>query len=167
MSTLHQPLPNPNILKDVQILVVDNDADSRYLCTVLFESYGATVKTTEFIDDAIALLERFTPDILVCEIRFVDEDVWPLIRRIRAISLSRNQIIPILIASAYCLASFAQDLIANAEAHLLKPFDVESLVNEVWNLVHLSKTSLQPHIQDWVVSHRAWKNHQAPEVSLV
>ncbi|MBW4481031.1 MAG: response regulator [Tildeniella torsiva UHER 1998/13D] len=151
----------------MQILVVDNDADSRYLCTVLFESYGATVTTTEFINDAIALIERFTPDILICEIRFMDEDIWPLIRRIRAVSLSRDQIIPILIASAYCLANFAQDLIANAEAYLLKPFDVESLVDEVWNLVHLSKTSLQPHIQDWVANHENWKNHEAPEMSLV
>ena len=167
MPNVHQPLANPSILKDVQILVVDNDADSRYLCTVLFESYGATVTTAEFIDDAIALIERFTPDILICEIRFMDEDIWPLIRQIRAVSLSRNHIIPILVASAYCLANFAQDLIANAEAYLLKPVDIESLVDEVWNLVHLSKSSLQPHIQDWVVSHRTWQKHQAPEISLV
>lgn len=167
MSNIHQPLSNPAILKDMQIFVVDNDADSRYLCKILFESYGAMVTTTEFIADALALLDSFTPDILVCEIRFMDEDIWPLIHQVRAVSLSRNQIIPILIASAYCLAGFAQDLIASTEAYLLKPFDVESLVDEVWNLVHLSKTSLQPNIQDWMVSHRAWKKHQAPEVSLV
>ncbi|MEA5451585.1 response regulator [Leptolyngbya sp. CCNP1308] len=150
----------------MQIFVVDNDADSRYLCKILFESYGATVTTTEFVADALTLLDSFTPDILVCEIRIMDEDIWPLIHQIRAVSLSRSHIIPILLASAYCRASFAQDFIANAESHLLKPFDVESLVDEVWNLVHLSKTFFQPHIQDWVANHKTWEKHQTAEISL-
>lgn len=162
MPHTNQPLPNPGILRDVRILVVDNDADSRYLCTILFESYGARVVAIEFIADALTLLERFTPDILICEIRFLNEDVWLLIQQVRAIASSCDRIIPILVASAYCSANFAQDLIANVEAHLLKPIDIDSLIDEVWNLVHLSKVASQPNIQDWVVKQRIWtKRHVA------
>lgn len=158
MSSISQALPNPSILKNVQILVVDNDFDSRYLCEILLESYGAKVLTTELIADALTLLDHFVPDILICEIRFLNEDIWLLIQQIRAIALGRDRIIPILAASAYCSASFAQDLIEDMESYLLKPVDIDSLVDEVWNLVHLSKALCPTNIQEWVANHKLWKN---------
>lgn len=161
MSNISQTLPNPGILKNVQILVVDNDFDSRYLCEILFESYGGKVLTVEFIADALILLEHFVPDILICEIRFLNEDIWPLIQQIRAVALGRNRIIPILVISAYCSASFAQDLIEDMESYLLKPIDIDSLVDEVWNLVHLSKALYHTNIQKWVANHKLWKNSKS------
>ncbi|WP_196358101.1 response regulator [Nodosilinea nodulosa] len=137
--------------------MVDNDFDSRYLCETLFESHGAKVLTAEFIADALTLLDHFLPDILICEIRFLDEDIRLLIRRARAIALGQNRIIPILVASAYCSASFAQDLIEDMESHLSKPIDIDALVDEVWNLVHLSQALCQTNIQGWVANHRLWK----------
>jgi len=154
MLNTNPPLPNRGILRDVQILVVDNDDDSRYLCTILFESYGAKVMPIECIADALILLEHFTLDILICEIRFPNEDIWSLIQQVRAIASDCDRIIPILVASAYCFANFAQDVMANVEAHVLKPVDIDSLVGEVWNLVHPSKIACQPNTQGWVAKQR-------------
>lgn len=167
MSNINQSLPNPDILRDIQILVVDNDADTRYLCSVLFESYGATVKTLELVTDALALLDCFTPDILVCETRFINEDAWPLIQRVKAMALDLRRVIPILVASAYPSAKFEQVLTPNIEAHLLKPIDIDCLVDEVWNLIHLSTSTSQPNIQNRVISHRPWTKRQLAETNLV
>ncbi len=158
MPDISQIIPIPGMLENVQILVVDNDFDSRYLYEILFESYGAKVLTADFVANALTLLDHFVPDILICESRFLDEDLCPLIRKTRAVALGRDRIIPILVASAYCSASFAQDLIGDMESHLLKPIDINVLVNEVWNLVHLSKPLCHTKIQAWVANRKPWKN---------
>lgn len=173
MPNISQISTNLNMLRNVQILVVDNDFDSRYLYKTLFESYGAKVLTAESIADALALLNHVVPDILVCEIRFLDEDVWPLIQQIKAVALGHAQIIPILVVSAYCLASFAQDLIKDMEHCLLKPIDIDVLVDKVWSLVHLSDALRHTNIQEWVANHMPWENSTSwtpqtlPEKALI
>lgn len=159
MSYESQTLPSPVILKDVQILVVDNDADSRCLYKFLLETYGARVTTVESIADAMTLLDYLVPDILVCEIRFLNEDVLPLIQRIKAVALGQGQRIPILVASASCAVGFAQKLLTMVDDYLLKPVDVNHLVNDVWNLVYLAKATKEVNIQDWVVKHRNSTTH--------
>ncbi|HSM80356.1 MAG TPA: response regulator [Nodosilinea sp.] len=160
MSYESQTLSSFGILKDVQILVVDNDADSRCLYKVLFEIYGAQVTTVDSIADSMTLLEYLVPDILVCELRFLNEDVWPLIQRIKAVALGQGQRIPILVASASCAVSFAQKLLPLVDDYLLKPVDVNHLVDDVWNLVHLAKATKVVNIQDWVLKHKDWaKDH--------
>lgn len=164
MSDTSQVLSNPDLLKDVQILVVDNDADSRYLYEVLFETCGAQVTAGESIADAITLLEEFVPDILICEVSFFDENTLPLLQRIENVALDRKQTIPILVISSYCLAKFAQKFFPVVEDYLLKPIDVGKLVDEVWNLVDLAKSTEKAKIRDWVVRHRDGAKHCAVNV---
>jgi CheY-like chemotaxis protein len=156
MAYAGHTLPNPGILKDIQILVVDNDPDNRYLHKILFETYGAQVTSLESIADSMTVLEYLVPDILICELRFLNEDVSLLIQKIKALALGCDRTIPILAVSAYCSAGFAQDLLAMVEDYLLKPIDIDHLVDEVWNLVHLSKSIRKVDIQDWMIRHRTW-----------
>ncbi len=155
-----QTLLNPDMLKGIQILVVDNDADNRYLHELLFETYGAQVTSLESIAEAMTRLEYLTPDILVCETRFFNEDVSPLIQRIKSMALGREREIPILAVSAYCSNSFAQNWLAMVEDFLFKPTDIDQLVNEVWDLVHLAKLAQKVNIKDWIEEYRVWTNHQ-------
>ncbi len=164
MSYENHALPNPGILKDVQVLVVDNDADSRYLHKELFEIYGAQVTTMESIADAITLLESLVPDIVICEIRFLGEDVSALFQRVKAVALGRERVIPILVVSASCLASLAQNLLAGVEDHLLKPIDINHLVDKVWRLIRLAKSTERATTQDWGVKHRDRTNHHSAQV---
>ena len=129
-------------LKDIRVLVVDNDGDSRYLWTVLLESYNAQVKAIGTVKDALSLLDWFIPDILICEIRFLGESVYPLIYQIKYIALSNGKSIPILVASASPLTIFAQHLIVQFEDYLLKPIDIETFVEAVWSLTRLPQLPL-------------------------
>lgn len=167
MANISQSLHNPGILKDVQILVVDNDADTRYLCSILFENYGAKVIAFESVADALALLDYSAPDILICETRFLDEDVWQLIQRVKAMTISLQRVIPILVASAYRLGKSEQDLKQDIDAHLLKPIDIDCLIDEVWNLIHLSNSASQLNIQRWVINHKLWTKRHLAEANLI
>ncbi|NMF81828.1 response regulator [Nodosilinea sp. P-1105] len=156
-----QLLLNPSILAGAQILVVDNDDDSRCICKTLFETCGAQVTTLESIADAVTLLDYLVPDILICEIRFFNEDFLPLIQKAKNIILGQKEAIPILMVSAFCAASFSHDLLAMAEGHLLKPIDIGDLVDEVQNLVRPTQVLQTVNSQDRVVKPRAWKKSHA------
>jgi CheY-like chemotaxis protein len=134
MSITNELLPNSEFLKELQILVVDNDRDSRELYTVLLESYGAKVITISSIKDALDLLKWCIPAILICEIRFLGESVYPLIQQVRYLAFTSGRTIPILATSTCSLTSLTQQFQVKVEAYLLKPFDLDYFVAQVWKL---------------------------------
>lgn len=134
-------LLNAETLKNVQILIVDNDQDSRDLYACVLESCGAEVTTTSSVKDGLALLKGLTPRVLICEMRFLGESVYPLIRRIKHLALKRHSIIPILMISTCSIAEFTQQSKFNTESYLLKPVNLENFVDEIWNLTQGSRLS--------------------------
>jgi CheY-like chemotaxis protein len=134
------------ILRDVQILVVDNDRDSRILCAFLLESYGAKVTTLSSIKNALDFLKRKIPALLICEMRFLGESVYPLIQQVNCLELSSCRTIPILVTSTCSPTKLAQQLKAKVAAYLLKPIDIDYLVDQVWNLTRLSSSAHLPSI---------------------
>jgi CheY-like chemotaxis protein len=127
------------ILKDVQILVVDDHRDSRDLDAFLLESYGAHVVTIGSVTGALDILDRLTPDLLICEMRFYGASVDSLIERVRHLALITERVIPVVVTSTYPASSFAQHLTAKVDAYLLKPIDLDDFVDQVWNLVWLNR----------------------------
>lgn len=125
---------NHESLKNVQILIVDSDRDSRELYTFVLESYGAQVTTTNSVRDGLALLNEIMPRILICETRFPGESIHPLLQRIKYLALTFGKTIPILITATSSLADFTQQWQLKPEAHLLKPFQMGNFVDEVRNL---------------------------------
>ncbi|HEY9656960.1 MAG TPA: hypothetical protein V6C65_00745, partial [Allocoleopsis sp.] len=78
-------LLNSRRLEEVQILLVDNDRDNRDLYTFLLEDHGAKVTTSQSIQNALDVLDGYIPHLLICEIRFLGESVYPLIQRVRSL----------------------------------------------------------------------------------
>jgi CheY-like chemotaxis protein len=138
MSITNGLLNNFAILKDLKILVVDNSSDSRYLCSVLFESYFAKVVAAETIKDALVLLNGFIPDLLICEIRFLGESVSPLIERVRHIAQGNYKTIPVLVTSTCSSMEIIQYLAVPIEAYLRKPIDIEDFIEVILRLKYLS-----------------------------
>lgn len=124
---------------NVKILTVDNDRDIGVLYTTLFESSNVTVMTTESIKEALSLLNRFVPDILVCEARFLGESIDPLIQKVRFIAQDRHKFIPIFVTSTCPAMNLTEHLKVKVEAYQIKPIDLDQFVTEVWNLILLSK----------------------------
>jgi CheY-like chemotaxis protein len=143
---------NPRLLKDVQILIVDNNRDSRDLYAFLLESYGAKVTTLGSIISSLEMLNEFLPNLLICEMRFLGESVLPLIQRMRDSALSRDRTVPILGISTCPPASLVQQVQVKIEAYLLKPINPEDLVDQVWNLTLQSNIACSPGIHDYLTN---------------
>jgi CheY-like chemotaxis protein len=141
--------PQAEILRDMQILVVDNDQDTRDLYAYLLESYGAKVTTLGSVKAAWDFLDWCIPALLICEMRFLGESVYPLVQHVRELALSRGKRIPILATSTYSLANLTQEFQVTVEAYFLKPVDMDDLVDQAWRLTLQSSSIYLPTLQDW------------------
>jgi len=145
-------LLNSRILEEAQILLVDNDRDTRALYTFLLEDEGAKVTASKSIQDALDVLDGYIPNLLICEMRFLGESVLPLIQRARSLAFCAGRSIPILAMSTSDPINLALQLTVNVEAYLLKPIDLEDFLNQVKKLERLSKNIYPSSIQDWAIN---------------
>jgi CheY-like chemotaxis protein len=153
MLIINEFILNPKMLEDAQILVVDNDRDSRDLYAFLLEDHGAKVTASESIQNALDFLDGYIPNLLICEMRFLGESVLPLIQRVKSLAHSSGRSIPILVTSSCSPISLTQQLAVKVEAYLLKPIDIDGFIDQVWDLTRLSNTVYPPSIENsWKLS---------------
>ncbi|WP_414519900.1 two-component system response regulator [Nostoc sp. PCC 9305] len=123
------------ILKGVQVLVVDNDRDSRDLYAFLLEDLSANVITAGSIKEALEILSWFTPNIIVSEIRFLGESIYTLLNTLDAIEVNNGKHIPIIVTSTSTTGTCDQIPDVEFEEYLLKPFDLDEFVSMIVNQV--------------------------------
>jgi two-component system CheB/CheR fusion protein len=92
---------DPEALKGVRLLVVEDDADSREMLVLVFERSGALVTAAASAGEATEAMRRATPDLLVCDIGLPGEDGLELIRKVRALEAEKGGRIPALALTAY------------------------------------------------------------------
>jgi hypothetical protein len=118
-------------LAELEILIVDDEPDARYLLNFLLEQYGATVRTAESAQMALQALEAFQPDLLVSDLGMPEMDGYALIRQIRSQGRS---------FSAIALTAYAREEDRNAaldagfQAHVTKPIEPAELVKTIATL---------------------------------
>jgi PAS domain S-box-containing protein len=123
-------------LKGVKILVVDDEADARELLSMILEQVGAETATAGSVDEALAVLQRFKPNVLVSDIGMPEHDGYCLIRKVRAGEADGVSGIP-----AVALTAFARDedrsraLESGFQAHLPKPIEPGELTAIIARLV--------------------------------
>ncbi len=141
MSIVDTRLSDSESLEDTHILVVDSHRDSLYLCALLLESHGARTTVVNSVEEASSFLDRCIPDLLICEIRFPGEDVYPLIQKVRWLAFTCCRSVPVLVTSTYPAALLTQWPNVQVEAYLLKPFEISHLTETARQLINLSKLS--------------------------
>ncbi|MDF5710980.1 MAG: response regulator [Nostoc sp. S4] len=129
---MEPPLP----LLGLNILVVDDDDDSRFYITTVLEADGATVTAVASAADALKVLPELQPDILICDIAMPSEDGYTLIRKIRALEPDIYSKLPAIALTAYGDREYRNiALEAGFQIHIAKPVDPGELVAVVANLV--------------------------------
>ncbi len=122
-------------LNGLQVLVVDDEADSRELLLFLLEQYGAIVRAVASASDAFDMLEHFTPDIIVSDIGMPEKDGYTLIRRVRSLALERGGSIPAIALTAYAREEDRnQSLAAGFQRHIAKPVEPAQLLTAFMEL---------------------------------
>ena len=138
-----RPVEDPDIgsvkpisLRDVHVLVVDDDEESRELASLVLTDAGAETRTAPSAREAMALLEEWPPDVLVSDLELPEEDGFSLLRRARRAAMLRSRKLPALALTAYGRSEDrVRVLAAGFNLHLAKPADPTELVLAVASLV--------------------------------
>ena len=119
----------PVSLRDLRILVVDDDAEGLELAALILINAGAEVRTSLSAADAIAVLEGWSPDVLVTDLAMPGEDGFSLLRRARRVTTQRGRRLPALALTAYGRSEDRiRVLAAGFSLHLAKPVNPAELV---------------------------------------
>jgi len=128
-------------LYGLKILVVDDDVDTRELIEWVLKRVGAEVTSVGSAREALEVLERDRPHLLVSDIAMPVEDGYALLKKIRALPPERGGRIPAIALTAHSLVQDRlQSLRAGFQSHVPKPVVPEELVEVVASIIHLRRT---------------------------
>lgn len=123
-------------LDGVQVLVVEDNTDTRDFIKIVLEQSGAEVTAVESVGEAIKCLNVSSFDVLVSDIAMPGEDGYELIRMLRDLEQQQGGKIPAIALSAYArLEDQMQALTAGFQMHVPKPVTPTVLVAAVAQLV--------------------------------
>jgi CheY-like chemotaxis protein len=126
---------SPN-LKEIRVLVVDDEVDSLELLVFILEQYGAQVRAVASGGEALEAIPQWQPDLLVSDIGMPEVDGYMLIRQIRAMPPEQGGQIRAIALTAYAGETDQQQILkAGFQRHVTKPVDPVELAAVIANLV--------------------------------
>ena len=124
----------PNRFKNLTILVVDDEADSLDILTLVLLQEGAEVISVTSAPAGLSVLERTTPDLIVSDIGMPHVDGYTFIKEVR--KLSSGQSIPAIALTAYAgEIDVQQSFDSGFHKHLAKPIDISQLIATIIELL--------------------------------
>jgi PAS domain S-box-containing protein len=125
----------PPSLAGLRVMVVDDDPDARELLAASLGQCGAEVVVAGSAADALDLLARQVPDVLVSDIGMPGQDGYDLIRAVRARSRDEGGLVPAVALTAYGREEDRlQALRAGYQQHVPKPISPVELATVVATL---------------------------------
>ena len=119
-----------NEIKDWKVLVVEDEPDSMEAVQDILGYYGIETVGAHSAEDALKIIESFTPSLAILDLALPKMDGWRLQREIRARASTAS--IPIVAVTAFHSTKVAQEAIeAGFNAYFSKPIDATSFVREL------------------------------------
>lgn len=123
-------------LKDLRILVVENDSDARALLHTFLELAGAKVASVESTAEALRAFQGEAPDVLISDIAMPEQDGYVLLRQVRGMPPEQGGLVPAIALTGYATErDREQALAAGFQAHIAKPIEAEELIAAISRLV--------------------------------
>ena len=116
-----------------RVLIVEDDRDTLDLLRFILEQSGATVEIAGSTKEALEILERWEPHVLLSDLAMPEQDGYDLIAKVR--SRERGENLPAVALTAYGRAEDrARTLASGFQKHVSKPVDPEELIAVVASL---------------------------------
>jgi CheY-like chemotaxis protein len=132
----------PAALRNLRVLVVDDEPATRELLGFVLEQCDAYVTAAPDAPSALAALESERFDMLLSDIGMPEMDGYALIQRLRALPPERGGSMPAVALTAYARAEDrTKALRAGFNMHLSKPIDPAELIVVIETLVKSSVSS--------------------------
>lgn len=128
---------NHSDLEGLNVLVVDDDADGRYLMTTILSLYKANPITAASVAEAIDKIESLKPDLVISDIEMPGENGFSLIKKLNNFNEKQKRKIPAIALTGHVgQAERIKVLKAGFQVHLAKPIEPEELLVVIANLAH-------------------------------
>jgi CheY-like chemotaxis protein len=112
------------------VLVVDDEPDNLEVVAETLEFHGVTVKTASNGQDALTVLNGFTPNLILLDLSMPKMNGWETRTRIK--SDTQTAPIPIIALTAHAMAGDAdRALSAGFDGYMIKPINILTLINDI------------------------------------
>lgn len=123
-------------LKDVRILVVEDELDALDLISIDLTEHGAKVRGASSAAEALYLLRTDQFDLMISDIGMADTDGYNLIKQVRNLEGENSEHIPAIALTAYARTQDrVRAIAAGYNTHVAKPVEIRELVTVVKCLI--------------------------------
>lgn len=121
-------------MSKLQVLIVDDEWNMRNLLRIYLMKEGFEVKEASTGQEAIALVQAHSFDVIILDVMMPDMDGWQICKQVRDIVKT-----PVLFLSARTeTKDKIKGLDIGADDYLTKPFDSEELLARIFSLIRRS-----------------------------
>jgi PAS domain S-box-containing protein len=122
-------------LRNIRILVVEDDPDTRELLQTVLRQHGAEVVVVGSAASGLAELRREKPAVIISDIAMDGENGYDLIRKVRSFPPEEGGRTPAIALTAYASAADRRRaLLAGFQTHLPKPVEPDDLLAVILSL---------------------------------
>ena len=122
-------------IRDWNVLVVEDEADSMELVCGLMTHYGINCVAAVSGEEALQVLEKMTPTVIILDLALPGVDGWGVLQAVR--TNKRLSQIPCIAITAFHTPELAEQAIqAGFNAYFAKPIDSTSFVRELQSIVN-------------------------------
>jgi PAS domain S-box-containing protein len=122
-------------LEYTKVLVVDDEVDAQELLKRVLEECGANVLTASSADEALELVQRYKPNVVVSDIGMPGKDGYDFIRTLRALPSDMGGNIPAAAVTAFArFEDRIRALRCGYQTHVAKPIEPAELIAVVASL---------------------------------
>jgi CheY-like chemotaxis protein len=126
-------------LKGIDVLVVEDDLDTRDLLRIWLEAAGARVREASGGEQALEQVRHWPPDVILCDLRLPGVDGCAFVEHMRS---RLNLHIPVVALTADAThEATVRTLEAGFNAHLVKPVAREVVLAQVARALGRDRTS--------------------------
>ena len=138
-AAVHDGRKKGTALAGMRLLLVEDEADQRYLLKRVLEGQGAEVQVAEDAATGLDLLRALRPQVLVSDIGLPGMDGYEFLRQVRLLPAGEGGRTPAVALTAFARTEDRQRALrAGFQTHVTKPAEAAELINIISNLASLA-----------------------------
>ena len=125
---------NKSVFRNKPVIIIDDDPNSLDIAQILLESAGAIVYTAVNGQEGLALIEKVTPTLIICDLSMPQMDGWSVMKYMRENPALKN--IPVIALTAHAMAGDREKtLAAGFYNHITKPLFPSTFIKELLTIL--------------------------------
>lgn len=139
------PIPE-NILEGWLVIVVEDEADSLAVATMLLEMYGAQVIGARDGKEGLELIGKHHPKLVISDLSMPEMSGWELIQALKHDDRDLSDI-PVIALTAHAMDNDRRRAIeAGFHNFITKPLQPEKFVNQIISILAVDMPELQAYL---------------------